>query len=182
MASIPRLKFQSTPPHGERLEVPVSGACSDYCVSIHAPARGATCHICLLIYLCYLFQSTPPHGERPERRTASSCSLSRFNPRPRTGSDRPPYAGYVCGRTVSIHAPARGATTDNRWTIWCLDCFNPRPRTGSDQLQCYQRSIHLPVSIHAPARGATSWQGDSPLLPDRVSIHAPARGATVLQA
>ncbi len=77
--------FQSTPPHGERLPVrprrnmPVI-------VSIHAPARGATC------------------SSWGRARTGAG-----FNPRPRTGSDADRQG---CGRDrgVSIHAPARGAT------------------------------------------------------------------------
>ena len=57
---------------------------------------------------------------------------------------------------VSIHAPARGATSP----------LLPAP--------CLQE-----VSIHAPARGATGGR-HSPAPPGTVSIHAPARGATVL--
>ena len=80
------------------------------------------------------FQSTHPHGVRRE-------SLRRR-------SNRPP---------VSIHAPARGATT----------------------LHSAAGQRHN-VSIHAPARGATTTdvgQG----VGGTVSIHAPARGATRLR-
>ena len=57
--------------------------------------------------------------------------------------------------TVSIHAPAQGATLQDLAYLF----------------------VHRDVSIHAPAQGAT------PLLPGRnrslrVSIHAPAQGAT----
>ena len=55
---------------------------------------------------------------------------------------------------ISIHAPARGATT--------LDgCGYP---------------LYL-ISIHAPARGATLTLVDGKIV-DLISIHAPARGAT----
>ena len=57
---------------------------------------------------------------------------------------------------VSIHAPARGATS--------------KPFKG-------HASFHAPVSIHAPARGATRLQNLMPRF-QMVSIHAPARGAT----
>ena len=60
--------------------------------------------------------------------------------------------------TVSIHAPARGATDDHG-----------KPGFGSI------------VSIHAPARGATG-HGYSRTVRATVSIHAPARGATWLFA
>ena len=81
-----RRPFQSTPPHGGRhgpeLPDPVLAA-----VSIHAPARGATC-------------------DRSSRGTAQKC----FNPRPRTGGDRDDGFDVDGKIVVSIHAPARGAT------------------------------------------------------------------------
>ena len=144
-------EFQSTPPHGGRLHhrrlVDATGR-----VSIHAPARGATS---LMAYQLGVegFQSTPPHGGRHRYSSPSNLPLL-FNPRPRTGGDtehdlaarwapcfnpRPRTGGdiamgiFLCGFVVSIHAPARGATRNGRYT-------------GSD----------WPVSIHAPARGATS--------------------------
>ncbi len=55
--------------------------------------------------------------------------------------------------TVSIHAPARGATKLS--TNYSKDnSFNPRARAGRDVHgnSMYEESI---VSIHAPARGAT---------------------------
>jgi len=59
------------------------------------------------------------------------------------------------GLSVSIHAPARGAT-----------------------LCPFSSSFIIEVSIHAPARGATIVP--SYLCPSlQVSIHAPARGATI---
>ena len=123
-----------------------------------------------------LFQSTLPHGERPATIAATECLDSSFNPRSRTGSDRPPAAGpppepcfnprsrtgsdlaahdqYPRRVRVSIHAPARGATSipaffvapslfqstlphgerRRRTARACgCTCFNPRSRTGSDQ-------------------------------------------------
>jgi len=54
------------------------------------------------------FQSTPPRGGRPIRQTAGRACW-RFNPRPRAGGDAScAVRGGVC--SVSIHAPARGAT------------------------------------------------------------------------
>ena len=123
-------------------------------VSIHAPARGAT-------------SST---------RSPSPCTAS-FNPRPCARGDdgdpkpgdwqpmfqstplregRPASARPVRRRAkVSIHAPARGATSRMAGA--------PSP-SG--------------VSIHAPARGATTPRHHRPGTVE-VSIHAPARGATV---
>ncbi len=101
----------------------------------------------------YKFQSTPPHGGRRERRQP---------------------AGDL--RQVSIHAPARRATTGRRPYRACGSSFNPRPRTEGDG-RPVERDDLLLVSIHAPARRATLFAGRR-LVDARVSIHAPARRAT----
>ena len=102
-----------------------------FCVSIHAPARGATV--------------LAGRGARPIR---------RFNPRSREGSDllkklhaiadaqfqsTLPRGERPCGpgtqrhaQSVSIHAPARGATTIPPEAIPTHSRFNPRSREGSD--------------------------------------------------
>ena len=77
--------FQSTPPHGGRLDD----------VKTRFPKK--------------VFQSTPPHGGRPSfwrKGRADEC----FNPRPRMGGDE--MVGQLADRVlaVSIHAPAWGAT------------------------------------------------------------------------
>ena len=186
--------FQSTPPHGGRLASfwrlcggrcfnprPRTGGDADMRNGRNPP----------------MFQSTPPHGGRRAR--SSHCpDQVCFNPRPRTGGDEH-SDGLQAGCRVSIHAPARGATSPgrkpkrrhrfqstpphggrrrNRIRVCGFLCFNPRPRTGGDIRRRFcVRFEH--VSIHAPARGATD------LLQNRqrvsyVSIHAPARGATCL--
>ena len=77
-------------------------------ISIHAPARGATIRS-TKISMHKKFQSTLPRGER--RLGGSGCPVDRyhFNPRSREGSDSffPPPK---CWQSISIHAPARGAT------------------------------------------------------------------------
>ena len=100
---------------------------------------------------------------------------------------------------ISIHAPARGATSWDRAVARLLHYFNPRSREGSDALllallYCFSISIHAPargatgyalvdisnmpsISIHAPARGATGSNEDGED-GSKISIHAPARGAT----
>ena len=84
-------------------------------------------------------------------------SICYFNPRSREGSD------MICPRSVSrctpisIHAPAKGATS-----------------TMSRRLE------FSPISIHAPAKGATVVTSNSTYLPS-ISIHAPAKGATFLR-
>ena len=125
MASV----FQSTHPHGVRRRIS-DGVARAMPVSIHAPARGATDRIRGTAHAA-TFQSTHPHGVRPPLSTRSSYS-SCFNPRTRTGCDEDALTGILqplgfnprtrtgCDDLlaeqkkfyeVSIHAPARGATS-----------------------------------------------------------------------
>ena len=144
--------FQSTRPRGAR-HAQCPGIAVLYFVSIHAPARGATVFRLFEIIVGQMFQSTRPRGARRDglstegvrppfqstrprgaRRHQRGCAgidIRRFNPRAREGRDTgdPLSSEFL---TVSIHAPARGATYLQRETIDKAD-----------------------VSIHAPARGAT---------------------------
>ena len=143
-----------------------------------------------------------------------------FNPRSREGSDPEGVYVYVIPKkfqstlprgerqraagnqhgnaSISIHAPARGATE----TAWKLEktepyfnprsregsdpssypfgsispYFNPRSREGSDQ-ELQKHHSWKRISIRAPARGATKIDG-LPAPDGSISIRAPARGAT----
>ncbi len=117
------------------------------------------------------FQSTPPRGGRL-RNSVHDAQLSEFQSTPPRGGrlDGIPY--MTPAERVSIHAPARGATSVER------------------------HSQDSPVSIHAPARGATRHfrifdtsytrfnprpraGGDCPDLPGRAPIRfqsTPPRG------
>ena len=121
--------FQSTLPRGERPGGLNPGDMFE--ISIHAPARGAT-HLPKTLFRFGAFQSTLPRGERHgQRRWAAACK--NFNPRSREGSDScgdEPHQWSKDfnprsregsddihrrtgkGHSISIHAPARGAT-------WC---------------------------------------------------------------
>ena len=146
-----------------------------------------------------LFQSTHPRGVRHAQAHAQPCAGQSFNPRTRVGCDRRPTASRASS-TVSIHAPAWGATSPDE-----LD-----NRSGNKFQSTHPRGVRrwgwrrLPdsntVSIHAPAWGATMsgshvdgskamFQSTHPrgvrlrVEPDdivraAVSIHAPAWGAT----
>ena len=164
--------FQSTHPHGVRLQLPG------------------------LSRLLPVFQSTHPHGVRPpcsRRQTLDCCFNPRtrtgcdqrmlpiainelsFNPRTRTGCDlmlpdsvldmyvsiHAPARGATItlppvklDKSVSIHAPARGATVISKLSVFVAFGFNPRTRTGCDLVRLVPVK-GLKVSIHAPARGAT---------------------------
>ena len=126
-----------------------------------------------------IFKSTLPRRERPLHR----CSLFQsvyFNPRSREGSDA---SGNQKDRflSISIHAPAKGATktvvkntssnkfqstlprrerqSDEHVTRETRD-FNPRSREGSDTDPAVNWG-GITISIHAPAKGATHWEWTS---------------------
>ena len=120
-------------------------------ISIHAPPRGATSRHAGRVHTRQ-FQFTPLREGRPP--TGMSCRPAQnFNSRPSARGDA--VAAALDALTdISIHAPPRGATCEER---------------GSGDWQN--------ISIHAPPRGATR----SPWHPPpsaRISIHAPPRGAT----
>ena len=79
--------------------------------------------------------------------------------------------------TISIHAPARGATLDFRTQCPAQQEFQstlPRGERPRHRLCCLFVDT---ISIHAPARGATvNIQKFVCFV--QISIHAPARGAT----
>ena len=123
-------------------------------VSIHAPTRGATAHDMLAELHQALFQSTRPRGAR---------LLDE--------------AGIHPSSSVSIHAPTRGATPSlARRAAW-RKCFNPRAHAGRDA-SATSRSVFATWFQSTRPRGAR--RGASLPAPTRaaVSIHAPTRGAT----
>ena len=190
--------FQSTHPHGVRLDysskvygtfvvsihAPAWGATSSIIhlfghlfVSIHAPAWGAT-HLKTLSQLKSVFQSTHPHGVRLSSILSNLTKMS-FNPRTRMGCDVRNGKKWAFATSVSIHAPAWGATN--------LITMKPQAKKFQSthphgvRLQTPSELQSWIVSIHAPAWGATlsySGIGKSSV----VSIHAPAWGATCLKS
>ena len=121
--------FQSTLPQGER---PIIG---------------------MALTIIGRFQSTLPQGERRKigfKLNHGDC----FNPRSRRGSDLPKDCPSNV-LSVSIHAPAGGATMEARFTNQSRKFQSTLPqgerlKQGTDTLGFED------VSIHAPAGGATS--------------------------
>jgi len=210
--------FQSTRPRGAR---PVQGAKTyeHQAVSIHAPARGATKDWPDL-FRQILFQSTRPRGARLSR-GQKPMNIKQFQ------STRPRGARRPCGRfgglcmlfqstrprgarlgtgvgrysviLVSIHAPARGATTHKSHPTLNKSGFNPRARAGRDFIREFmgrddalfqstrprgaRRSRLILIGIrhcfNPRARAGRDVQhAVAPDAANDVSIHAPARGAT----
>ena len=78
-----------------------------------------------------------------------------FNPRSPHGERQDVLDGRAGQRTISIHAPAWGATPTSQQLGAVTTYFNPRPRMGSDNGRT-ENSREIQISIHAPAWGATS--------------------------
>ena len=116
-----------------------------------APPRGGRQRNTRQVGQRHYFNSRPREGGDLFHRT---CAVLRsyFNSRPREGGDQL-RGGFRRVATISIRAPARGATSavgagaSNGY-------FNSRPREGGDLhlMQCFTT---LRISIRAPARGAT---------------------------
>ena len=100
--------FQSTLPRGERRSG-ISLVDRPCPISIHAPARGATEHRKFVRRQEALFQSTLPRGERLPLAFEYKILPEFQSTLPRGERPRP---GLLRRRllSISIHAPARGAT------------------------------------------------------------------------
>ena len=126
--------------------------CDCNSISIHAPARGATCfsafgilHRVISIHApargatkatanyknTSKFQSTLPRGERLAIAFSYSLAIEFQSTLPR--GERPQnQREIVDGSYISIHAPARGATIFVGKERLQKRNFNPRSREGSD--------------------------------------------------
>ena len=80
--------------------------------------------------------------------------------------------------TVSIHAPARGATSSSSALPPRRTCFNSRAREGRDRY-LFGAGVAVATFQFTRPRGARPFSRPQARVPDCVSIHAPARGATV---
>ena len=166
-------------------------------ISIHAPAKGATQKQYAELFSFAISIHAPAKGATLARRPDAAV-LSDFNPRSREGSDvqhlrrllscsefqstlprrerRHTHVSSVSNITISIHAPAKGATYRTYNVIHYSQHFNPRSREGSD-LCGDILGLLVGISIHAPAKGATVVY-DRVDASSGISIHAPAKGAT----
>jgi len=75
---------------------------------------------------------------------------SSFNPRARVGRDLQSPQLQALLDSVSIHAPAWGATGVSQFIVERIPSFNPRARVGRDSTDCQER--HNVVSFNPRAR------------------------------
>ena len=174
--------------------------CYACCISIHAPAGGATISAPRTAHST-LFQFTPLREGRPvpipNLRTGETISIHA-----------PAGGATHCGKPIkgtmqiSIHAPAGGATLGVRRCRRKPEDFNSRPCGRGDDNVFNRNKKWNNISIHAPAGGATcsvpavlrcsilfqftplreGRHVPSIKIPvvNRISIHAPAGGATAV--
>ena len=152
-------RFQSTPPRGGRPAVVVVRLDAAAVFQSTPPRGGRRAASRTAASLLARFQSTPPRGGRPDARQRSR-RLEGFNPRPRAGGDRAMSIRCRWHDPVSIHAPARGATTTSPIAVDDIGMFQSTPPRGGRRRAFVGRRTDGPVSIHAPARGATMAMRD----------------------
>ena len=188
-------------------------------ISIHAPARGATHIVHSIIAYFFLFQSTLPRGERRKDAVLISNNTLNFNPRSREGSDvyiafqdqtlnkfqstlprgeRLLHLHIQNGNcTISIHAPARGATfkSETPYTQGVISIHAPaRGATHSiffkiswkfqstlprgERRNTTQAPVCIIWDFNPRSREGSDFKSGTPYTQGVISIHAPARGAT----
>ena len=104
-------------------------------ISIHAPLRGATITVPVLVLFVYISIHAPLRGAT-HLLYSELYTQSNFNPRSPAGSD-PVRQKRRSRRSISIHAPLRGATCQVRIHQHgigfqsTLPCGERRPRRGS---------------------------------------------------
>ncbi len=86
-------------------------------------------------------------------------------------------SGLVEPKTISIHAPVQGATTDIADIMGYDRNFNPRSRVGSDQFPYCLASIRENFNPRSRV-GSDEGFNSTALLSWLISIHAPVQGAT----
>ena len=111
-----------------------------------------------ILFLSFLFQFTPLREGLPWKNPQSLFSgLFQFTPL-REGLLRQLLIAFSCS-SISIHAPARGASL-SVWPVKLLVVyFNSRP-CERGFFRSVLQSQRNRISIHAPARGASSERRD----------------------
>ena len=123
------------------------------------------------------FRSTPPRRGRPGVISDLEELTACFDPRPREGGDVDVTAGTPVVLTVSIHAPAKGATVRSALADLAIDVSIHAPAKGATAVRSTVLAKLAEFRSTPPRRGRRGRQ--SVVAAGRgVSIHAPAKGAT----
>ena len=146
------------------------------CISIHAPAKGATFFKVIAAFRRYQFQSTLPRRERHdvedairfktkfqstlprrERRCSDSTMayVPYFNPRSREGSDVRSCSNDASRSLFQSTLPRRERRRHQRGrqTLLGFQSTLPRRERRTEHASAVAKAY---ISIHAPAKGATN--------------------------
>ena len=165
--------FQSTHPRGVRpIAVPPWNPLGH--ISIHAPAWGATVTNEVRRSIPAYFNPRTRVG-CDRRQCGSVPDDSHFNPRTRVGCDKP-RRHESSDLSISIHAPAWGATRSSPRKSHLYTDFNPRTRVGCDNWP--SGSIHAEHDFNPRTRVGCDFFATTAQRDAFISIHAPAWGAT----
>ncbi len=152
-ADLSKAIFQSTHPRGVRLSSYKDSNDGKLFQSTHPRGvRRAKTFLCQ--GLPYQFQSTHPRGVRQV--IDGDCPFNKV---------------------ISIHAPARGATTLRVFYVASKIYFNPRTREGCD-INFHLKMLGLCLFQSTHPRGVRHITNVINTEDYKISIHAPARGAT----
>ena len=168
-------------------------------ISIHAPARGATGRHFSAIFRLQHFNPRSREGS-DEHQTACFRDSDQFQSTLPRGERRCSQGRAYSAFRISIHAPARGATSQAAIKDLIDIDFNPRSREGSDRkdslsdnslnifqstlprgerLKSYQKIQNKKIFQSTLPRGERRFSDTFIGISVAISIHAPARGATV---
>ena len=99
-------------------------------ISIHAPAKGATC-FSVNFSILVIFQFTPPRRGRRALRVGVSTDKTDFNSRPREGGDQ--FQLHSHGGEDDFNSrPREGGDVSVLASVTTGRHFNSRPREGGD--------------------------------------------------
>ena len=182
-SGFPLLQFQSTLPRRERpcvvpspkssavisIHAPAKGATHlqltvlpDVRISIHAPAKGATYRTTQKLRELQ-FQSTLPRRERRGSHTNLIEWISFQSTLPRR--ERPCIVSTRTGeKTISIHAPAKGATQNRSRGLYFLQFQSTLPRRERQITELYKMARILFQSTLPRRERRYNGKPDLPLL------------------
>ena len=145
--------FQSTHPHGVR-QTPSKHRLQLYSVSIHAPTWGATYILVIGTRHIYTFQSTHPHGVRPSPYDSAPHIILFQSTHPHGVRLTKKSVKTDLWEFQSTHP--HGVRRSTSSYTQPMKRFNPRTHMGCDFISGRMTVITSSVSIHAPTWGATT--------------------------
>ena len=101
------------------------------------------------------FNPRPRTGGDPPCPTLWTLRVRRFNPRPRTGGDALTTTTFALAASVSIHAPARGATGKRLESFPPTDQFQSTPPHGGRPSSAI--SLRAAEFQSTPPHGGRRW-------------------------